>query len=110
MKKRNLTLRGAVGMLPGCCGVDVLHNLDFDSSPPTPGQFGDRTVQIATTIPVQDIEAELLKTAGFRPVFTFKNQNTQRTVTFWVRGPIKLLEQKAPKKKSKNAKTEEDGV
>lgn len=85
----------------GCCGIDILHNLDERTYSIADRLNQDvRSVVMATTS-VENSAASIkaLVDGGFQRLFTFDNTESGNEVTVWVRGQVEMVKKarKVPK-------------
>jgi len=88
-------IQGTNSEFPGCCGAQILHGLHAKDGDSTPRR---ESLRFATTNRHQPQEEKALKEAGFAPVLTWRNGNTDNMLTLWAQGTFKI-EMPTPKPK-----------
>lgn len=73
---------------PACCGATIVHSLHTEPFAKLPDT--GTPIHVLITNPEQASYSTELKKAGYKPQFTFLNHG--RTLTFWVKGEITLVE------------------
>lgn len=79
---------------PGCCGIDVLHDLDARDGYPISVRIAqaDLPVTLATTSSENSKESIVaLEKGGFVRLISFDNTESGNEVTLWVKGHVKRI-------------------